>query len=147
MASFGNFTNSYQGSPYIQNITTKLQSDPRWANDTIILDFPRDYWPDAAAIVVACDRLGKPIYVANSSWELIFYRNHILESYDQNSTDFWHISMINTIDVTNSTSIIYSNENFTLINDPNQKIILGQGLYDKEKALTPYYFNRIFSKF
>jgi len=119
-ASLGNFTNSYGGSPNTQEIIKKLQSDPRWNNDTIVLDFPHDYWPDVAGIVITSERLGKPIYL-NSYWEFMFTKYHMIENNQDPSKKIWHIILTDKKNV--NQNVIYANQAYSLIDDPNSTVV------------------------
>lgn len=111
-ASSGNLTNTYNGSPFIKDIIFKLQSDPRWNNETIVLDFPHDAWPEVAALVIALERQGKPSYLSNPYWEFMFTKKHILID-KQDISKEWHIH-IETLPG-NFSNVIFSNAQITLI--------------------------------
>jgi hypothetical protein len=129
IASLGNFTDPERGSQYTKDIIKKLQSDTRWSNDTIVLDFPHDYWLEVAGIVLASERLGKPIYV-NPFWEFMFTKNHMLENNPDPSKKMWHIELTDKKDV--AQNVIYSNQVFSLIDNPNLTINTGNGWYANE---------------
>lgn len=129
-ASLGDFTNPERGSPYIQEIITKLQSDPRWNNETIVLDFPATYWIEVIGLVSSLDRYNQPIYLTNSYSELKFTRSHMIENNQDPSKKIWHIILTDKKDV--DQNVIYANQKYSLIDDTNSKIMTGDGWFADE---------------
>ncbi|GEM_PF-3148806 len=127
-ASMGDFTNPYNGSSDYKEIVTKLQSDPRWNTDTIILDFSRDYWSEVAGIVITSKRLGKSIFLSDPFWKVLFTKNYIFKLDNKNvnkSNKIWHIRLTDKLET--NQKVILSNKKFSIIDDLNSTIGTGNG--------------------